>query len=65
MVTVPRNSERSPVGTNTSVREYFQAVWNDGELEPFDTDIVSDGYATHHQPDVDYVGEELREAEAA
>lgn len=44
------------------VREYFQAVWNDGDLELFDTDVVSDDYLMHHQSDVDYSVEELREA---
>jgi steroid delta-isomerase-like uncharacterized protein len=44
------------------VRDYFQAVWNDGVLELFDTDVVSDGYVMHHQSDVDYSVEELREA---
>jgi steroid delta-isomerase-like uncharacterized protein len=44
------------------VREYFQAVWNDGDLELFDTDVVSDDYLMHHQSNVDYSVEGLREA---
>ena len=36
------------------VREYFQAVWNDGDMEPFDTDVVSDDYVMHHQSNAEY-----------
>jgi steroid delta-isomerase-like uncharacterized protein len=44
------------------VRDYFAAVWNDGDLEPFDTDVVSDDYVLHHQTNDTYSVDELRVA---
>ncbi|WP_265109027.1 ester cyclase [Halosolutus halophilus] len=44
------------------VRDHFAAVWNDGDLGPFDTDAVSDDYVFHHQSDDDYSVDELRGA---
>jgi steroid delta-isomerase-like uncharacterized protein len=44
------------------VRDYFAAVWNDGDLEPFDTDVVSDDYVFHHQTNDTYSVDELRVA---
>jgi steroid delta-isomerase-like uncharacterized protein len=44
------------------VREYFRAVWNDGDLAPFDGGVVSDDYVMHHQSDVEYSVAELRAA---
>jgi len=44
------------------VRDYFSAIWNDGDLETFDTDMVSDEYVFHHQTDGTYTVDELRTA---
>ncbi|MDS0478018.1 ester cyclase [Natrinema sp. 1APR25-10V2] len=44
------------------VRDYFAAVWNDGDLEAFDTDAVSDDYVLHHGTDDTYTIDELRTA---
>lgn len=44
------------------VREYFQAVWNEGDLEPFDSGVVSEDYVMHHQTDDEYSIADLRTA---
>ncbi|SEQ05985.1 ester cyclase [Natrinema salaciae] len=44
------------------VRDYFAAVWNDGDLEALDTDAVSDDYVLHHGTDGAYTVDELRTA---
>lgn len=44
------------------IRKYFETVWNEGNLEIFDSDVVSDDYVMHHQSDVDYTIDELRAA---
>ena len=44
------------------VREYFQAVWNEGDLEPFDSGVVSEDYVMHHQSDAEYSLADLRTA---
>ncbi len=44
------------------VRDYFAAVWNDGDLEAFDTDAVSDDYVLHHGTDDTYTIDVLRTA---
>ncbi|WP_227015834.1 ester cyclase [Haloarcula sp. JP-L23] len=42
------------------VREYFKAVWNEGDLYVFDTDLVSGEYVLHAQSNDQYTVEELR-----
>lgn len=60
--------ERGPEGLAVAdrnerlVREYFQAVWNEGNLDVFDTDIVRDDYVLHAQSDDDYSVAQLRTA---
>lgn len=44
------------------IRKYFEAVWNGGNLEIFNDDMVSDDYVMHHQSNVDYTIDELRAA---
>jgi steroid delta-isomerase-like uncharacterized protein len=44
------------------VRAYFDAVWNEGNLSPFDTGVVSDDDVMHHQSDADYSAAALRMA---
>ena len=57
------SSELSTVERNEQlVREYFEAVWNEGDLSIFDTDEVSDDYVMHHQSDVEYSLADLRTA---
>jgi steroid delta-isomerase-like uncharacterized protein len=56
-------SEPSTVQRNEQlVREYFEAVWNEGDLSVFGTDLVSDDYVMHHQSDAEYSLEDLRTA---
>ncbi|MBX0297580.1 ester cyclase [Haloarcula nitratireducens] len=44
------------------VREYFEAVWNEGNMSVFDTALVSDDYVMHHQSDTEYSLADLRTA---
>lgn len=44
------------------VREYFEAVWDGGDLDAFDSGMVSDDYVLHHQSDGEYRIDELRRA---
>jgi steroid delta-isomerase-like uncharacterized protein len=57
------SSEPSTVERNEQlIREYFEAVWNEGDLSVFDTDLVSDNYVMHHQSDAEYSLADLRTA---
>ena len=44
------------------VRRYFGAVWNENDLDVFDTDLVAPGDVLHHRSAADYDVDELRAA---
>lgn len=60
-----RPSERTDTSLTRNerlVREYFAAVWNEGDIGTFDTEVVSNGYVLHHGTGVTYTVEDLQTA---